>query len=58
MITGLYALAQFEPGELKRDLELVVFRAEESSRFGFSCIGSKVLTGHIERSVRMKNSED
>ncbi|MGL9734605.1 MAG: hypothetical protein ACR5LD_11445 [Symbiopectobacterium sp.] len=45
VIIGLYALAKFEPSELKRDLELVVFRAKKSSRFGFSCIGSKVLTG-------------
>lgn len=58
VITGLYALAQCEPGELKRDVELVVFRAEESSRFGFSCIGSKVLTGHIDRSAWTKNTDD
>lgn len=49
---------QFEPGELKRDLKLVIFRAEESSRFGFSCIGSKVLTGHIDRTAWMKNTDD
>lgn len=45
VIAGFYALMQYKPGELLRDLELVVFRAEESSRFGFSCAGSKVLVG-------------
>ena len=47
VIAGFYALMQYKPQQLKRDLELIVFRAEESSRFGFSCIGSKVLTGKL-----------
>lgn len=48
VVGGLYALLQYQPGELRRDLELVVFRGEESSRFGFSCIGSKLLTGRSD----------
>ena len=49
---------QYKPQQLKRDLELIVFRAEESSRFGFSCIGSKVLTGKIDRTRWEQNRDD
>src|SRR5699024_8737451 len=45
VLVGLYALSQFQVGQLKRSLELIVFRAEESSRFGFACMSSKVLAG-------------
>lgn len=58
VIAGFYALMQYKPQQLKRDLELVVFRAEESSRFGFSCIGSKVLTGKIDRARWEQNRDD
>ncbi|WP_392565563.1 M20 family metallo-hydrolase [Utexia brackfieldae] len=43
VLCGLYALNQFSSGQLNRDLELIVFRCEESSRFGLSCLGSKSL---------------
>lgn len=58
VIGGLFALLQHRPGELKRDLELVVFRAEESSRFGYSCIGSKILTGHGDRDAWTHSTDD
>ena len=31
--------------ELERSIEVIIFRAEESSRFGFATMGSKLLTG-------------
>lgn len=58
VIAGFYALMQYKPQQLKRSLELIVFRAEESSRFGFSCIGSKVLTGKIDKARWVENKDD
>lgn len=58
VVGGLYALLQHRPGDLKRDLELVVFRAEESSRFGYSCMGSKLLTGHDNRTAWQQSTDD
>lgn len=49
VLCGLYALLQFKPQQLKRNLELIVFRAEESSRFGISCLGSKILIGAVDK---------
>lgn len=45
VVSGLYALLQFSPQQLNRSLELIIFRSEESSRFGVSCLGSKIATG-------------
>ncbi len=47
VLAGIYALSQFKPKSLKRSVELIIFRAEESSRFGFACMGSKILSGKI-----------
>ncbi len=58
VIAGFYALMQFRPKQLKRDLELVIFRAEESSRFGFSCAGSKVLSGSADIKKWQQNLDD
>lgn len=58
VVAGFYALMQFEPQQLSRSLELVIFRAEESSRFGFSCIGSKVLLGKVDREKWALNRDD
>ena len=58
VIAGLYALLQFKPGELQRDLEVIVFRAEESSRFGLSCIGSKILAGYVDHDKWQQNKDD
>ncbi|MCG8709317.1 M20 family metallo-hydrolase [Brenneria sp. 4F2] len=58
VVGGLYSLLQYRPGELRRDLELVVFRGEESSRFGFSCIGSKILTGRSDAKKWRENTDD
>lgn len=57
VISGFYALTQFKPKELLRDLELIIFRAEESSRFGFSCAGSKVLCTHIDANSWSENTD-
>ncbi|RKS85170.1 N-carbamoyl-L-amino-acid hydrolase [Orbus hercynius] len=57
VLSGIYALSQFEPGQLKRSLEVVIFRAEESSRFGFSCIGSKILAGQVDAESWRKNKD-
>lgn len=58
VLAGLYALAQFKPGQLKRSLELVIFRAEESSRFGFACMASKVMTGVADLAKWEKNADN
>ncbi len=58
VFAGIFALLQFSPGELERDLELVVFRAEESSRFGVSCIGSKTMVGHLASTKYDENMDD
>jgi len=58
VVAGLFAILQFEKDELERDVELIVFRAEESSRFGFSCIGSKTLSGNIELEKWRQNQDD
>lgn len=46
VIGGLAAIARLkERGQLKHPLELIIFSAEESSRFGFATMGSKVMAG-------------
>lgn len=39
-------------------VELIIFQAEESSRFGHSTLGSKILTGRFENKVQWENSVD
>ncbi len=58
VLSSIYALSQFMPKQLKRDVEVIVFRAEESSRFGFSCVGSKILAGKIDIENWEKNQDD
>lgn len=60
VVAGLYALTQFKAGQLRRSLTLIIFRNEESSRFGISCIGSKILTGNIdqEKWLKAKDNQD
>lgn len=57
VVAGFYALMQFKPAELLRDLELVIFRGEESSRFGFSCAGSKILSGKADAGKWSENRD-
>ena len=45
VVGGLEALYMLRDEELQRSIDIIVFRAEESSRFGFATIGSKLLTG-------------
>ena len=45
VLGALEALYMLRDAELKRSIEVLIFRAEESSRFGFATMGSKLLTG-------------
>jgi N-carbamoyl-L-amino-acid hydrolase len=48
VVGGLAAIARLKAqGPLTHPLELLIFSAEESSRFGFATMGSKVLAGMI-----------
>ncbi len=44
---GIEAARTLKDAGLRHSLEIAVFRAEESSRFNLSCIGSKLVTGHL-----------
>ena len=46
LVGGLEALYMLKDAKLKRSVEVIIFRAEESSRFGFATIGSKLMTGN------------
>ena len=45
VVGALEALHMLADETLRRSIEVIVFRAEESSRFGFATIGSKLITG-------------
>lgn len=45
VVGALEALNMLSGETLRRSIEVIVFRAEESSRFGFATIGSKLITG-------------
>lgn len=45
VVGALEALYMLQDEELERSVEVIIFRAEESSRFGFATMGSKLLTG-------------
>ncbi len=45
VVAALEVVRLLEGKELKRALEVIVFRAEESSRFGFATMGSKFMAG-------------
>ncbi|WP_337406990.1 M20/M25/M40 family metallo-hydrolase, partial [Phascolarctobacterium succinatutens] len=45
VVGALEALYMLQDEELERSIEVIIFRAEESSRFGFATMGSKLLTG-------------
>ena len=45
VVGALEALYMLRDAQLKRSIEVLIFRAEESSRFGFATMGSKLLTG-------------
>lgn len=48
VVGGFAAVARLkERGPLTHPLELIVFRAEESSRFSYATMGSKVMTGNV-----------
>lgn len=45
VVGALEALYMLQDEKLERSVEVIIFRAEESSRFGFATMGSKLLTG-------------
>ena len=45
VVGALEVLYILQDEELERPLEVIIFRAEESSRFGFATIGSKLMAG-------------
>ena len=45
VVGALEALYMLQQEELERSLEVIVFRAEESSRFSYATVGSKLMTG-------------
>ncbi|WP_405378280.1 M20 family metallo-hydrolase [Phascolarctobacterium sp.] len=45
VVGALEALYMLQDEDLERSIEVIIFRAEESSRFGFATMGSKMLTG-------------
>lgn len=45
VVGAVEALYMLRDEQCRRPIEIIVFRAEESSRFGFATIGSKLLTG-------------
>ncbi|MDB6021503.1 MAG: amidase, hydantoinase/carbamoylase family [Pedosphaera sp.] len=44
---------------LKRSIELIIFTAEEPTRFGFGCLGSRLLAGalSLERAAALRDPE-
>ncbi|WP_312524466.1 Zn-dependent hydrolase [Anaerospora sp.] len=55
VVGGLAAVKQLkERGQLTHPLELIIFAAEESSRFGFATMGSKVMAGTTNLSAWSK----
>lgn len=45
VVGALEALYMLQGEDLERSIEVIIFRAEESSRFGYATMGSKLLTG-------------
>ncbi len=45
VVGALEVLYMLQNEELKRPIETIIFRAEESTRFGFATIGSKIMAG-------------
>ena len=45
VVGALEALYMLRGESLERSIEVIIFRAEESSRFGYATMGSKLLTG-------------
>lgn len=57
VIAGLFALEKLKTCKLKHTVQLIIFRAEESSRFGFSCMASKALTGNADIKKWLENTD-
>ncbi len=60
VITSLAAIKTIKEKQEKvnHPLELIVFQAEESSRFGHSTMGSKIISGRLEHFVQWEQSLD
>lgn len=48
IVSAVEALYMLQDEKLQRGIKVIIFRAEESSRFGFATIGSKLLTGQAK----------
>ncbi len=53
VIGGLEAIRALQRSGFhpKRPIELIIFTSEEPTRFGIGCLGSRLLSGSLERSV-------
>lgn len=60
VITSLAAIKEIKENKenIRHPLELIVFQAEESSRFGHSTMGSKIISGKLENFVQWEQSRD
>ena len=45
VVGAIEVLYMLQNEELERPIEIIIFRAEESTRFGFATIGSKIMAG-------------
>ncbi|MFC1503648.1 M20 family metallo-hydrolase [Pseudomonadota bacterium] len=57
VMAGLYALEQIKEQKLKHTIQLIIFRAEESSRFGFACMASKAMSGNVDVEKWLANAD-
>ena len=58
VVGGLAAIKRLQTmGPLSHNIELIVFAAEESSRFGFATMGSKAMTG-VDNNKSWRNAKD
>lgn len=60
VISGLAVMKEMKENNVKlsNPVELIVFQCEESSRFGHSTLGSKILTGRFENLEQWRESVD
>lgn len=60
VITSLAAIKTIkeQKEKINHPIELISFQAEESSRFGHSTMGSKIVTGKLEHFVQWEQSKD
>lgn len=57
VVGGLIAMKRLKERNLTHPLELIVFTAEESSRFAYATMGSKAMTGRMNRKAWEKATD-